>query len=125
VQRYIQLLVQHNEPLGMYQWTPTSKCTRTYTFLKADEVIQIMRDLVAVAHPDPDHYLGQPNCLHCIDCHSVRVTACIALSEGNATVKQIVHKLRWNVESVKHYMRNCSRIVGASTAKVLQGFYQI
>jgi len=42
IQRYIQLHVQPNEPLGMYQWTPTSKCPHTYTFLKANEVIQIM-----------------------------------------------------------------------------------
>jgi len=125
VQRHIQLRVPQNEPLGVYQWTPTKTCTRTYTFLKADEVIRIMRDLVAVAHPDPQHYLRQPDRLRCIDCHSARVTACVALSEGNATVEQIAHKLRWNVESVKHYMRNCSRTVGASTAKVIQGFYQI
>jgi len=84
-----------------------------------------MRNLVAVAHPDPTHYLCQPDQLCCIDCHSTRVMACVALSEGNATVEQIAHKLRWNVESVKHYMRDCSRMVGASTAKVLQGFFQI
>jgi len=125
VQRHIQLRVPQNEPLGVYQWTPTKTCTCTYTFLKADEVIRIMRDLVAVAHPDPQHYLRQPDRLRCIDCHSARVTACVALSEGNATVEQIAHKLRWNVESVKHYMRDCSRTVGASTAKVIQGFYQI
>jgi len=125
VQRYTQLRVPHNEPLGVYQWTPTTKCDRTYTFLRADEVIRIMRDLVTVAHPNPSHYLCQPDRLRCIDCHSARVTACVALSEGNATVEQIAHKLRWNVESVKHYMRDCSRTVGASTAKVIQGFFQI
>jgi len=125
VQRYIQLHVSQSEPLGVYQWTPTKTCTRTYTFLHADKVIKIMWDLVAVAHPDPNHYLRQPGRLRCIDCHSACVTACVALSEGNASVEQIAHKLRWNVESVKHYMQDCSRTVGASTAKVLQGFHQI
>jgi len=122
VQRYIQLRIPHNEPLGVYQWTPTKMCIRTYTFLRADEVIRIMRDLVAVAHPDPNHYLHQPDHLCCINCHSVQVMGCMALSEGNATVEQIAHKLCWNVESVKHYMRDCSRMLGASMAKVLQFF---
>jgi len=87
VQRYIQLRVSQSEPMGVYRWTPTKTCTRTYTFLRADEVIKIMRDLVAVAHPDPNHYLRQPGRLRCIDCHSARVTACMALSEGNASVE--------------------------------------
>jgi len=57
VQCYIQLRILQSEPLGVYQWTPTKTCTRTYTFLWVDEVIKIMRDLVAVAYPDPNHYL--------------------------------------------------------------------
>jgi len=51
--------------------------------------------------------------------------ACVALNKGNAMVEQIAHKLCWNVESVKHYMCDCSCTVGALMAKVLQGFYQI
>jgi len=81
------------EPLGAYQWVPTNKCTHTYTFLCTDEVIKIMQDLVAMAHPDPNHYLQQLSHLCCINCHSTQVMACVALSEGNALIKQIAHKL--------------------------------
>jgi len=84
-----------------------------------------MRKLVIDAHPDPNHYLRRPDRIRCINCHSNRVTACVALSEGGASADQIAHKLRWSVESVKHYMRDCSRTVGASTAKVIQGFFHV
>jgi len=98
MQQYIQLHILCNEPLGVYQWTPTKKCKCTYTFLWANEVICIMCNLVAVAHPNPTHYLCQPNWLHCISCRSACIMACMALSEGNAMVEQIAHKLHWNVK---------------------------
>jgi len=82
-----------------------------------------MWGLVVAVHPNPSHYLRQPNRLRCIDYHSNRVMVCVALSESNASVDQIAHKLCWSVQSVKHYMRDCSRtVVGASMAKVIQGF---
>jgi len=61
MQQSIQLCVPHNEPLDVYQWTPTKMCVCTYMFLCAHEVICIMRNLVVVALPDPNHYLCQPD----------------------------------------------------------------
>jgi len=125
VQRAAVLKVPALDPLGVFAWTGSCKQPRTYTYLRSAEVIKIMRGLVVTAHPDPSHYLRQPDRLLCIDCHSARVTACVALSEGNASVEQIAHKLQWSVQSVKHYMRDCSRTVGATTAKVIQGFHNV
>jgi len=123
VQRAVALRVPHSDPLGVYAWTRDDKSFRTYTFLQSTELIAII--LVVAAHPDSAHYLRQPDRLQCIDCHSNRVTACVALSEANASVDQIAHKLCWSVLSVKHYMHDCSHTVGASTAKVIQGFFNI
>jgi len=122
VQRAVQLQVRPTDPLGVYGWPGRLSL---YTFIRSTEVISIMRKLVLDAHPDPNHYLRRPDRIKCIDCHSTRVTACVALSEGGASADQIAHKLRWSVESVKHYMRDCSRTVGASTAKVIQGFFHV
>jgi len=119
VQWYIQLHIPHNKPLGVYQWTPTKMCICTYTFLCANEVICILCNLVAVAHPDPNHYLCQ------LDCHSAQVTACMALNKGNATVKQIAHKLHWNIESVKHYMRDIVLALWGHLRKRYYSFFQI
>jgi len=125
MQRAIALQVPSTNPLGVYEWMRDDKSHRTYTYLQSMELITIMCGLVVATHPDPSHYLRQPDRLRCIDCHSNHITACIALSEGNASVNQIVHKLRWSVQLVKHYMRDCSRTVGATTAKVLQGFHHV
>jgi len=103
VQCSIQLHAQQSEPMGMYQWLPTKTCACTNIFLHADEVIKIMRDHVAVAHPDLNHYLCQAICT-AFDCHSMQVTTCVVLGKGNPMVDQIAHKLQWNVKSIKHYM---------------------
>jgi len=125
VQRALALNISPSDPLGVYTWTRLDHSDRSYTYLRSTELINIMRRLVIDTHPDPSHYLRQPDRIKCIDCHSNRVTACVALSEGNVSVDEIAHKLRWSVQSVKHYMRDCSRTVGATTAKVLQGFHNI
>jgi len=125
IQGAVALQVPPTDPLGVYAWTRDDKSFRTFTYLQSTELIAIMRGLVVSVHPNPSHYLRQPDRLRCIDCHSNRVMACMALSEANASVDQIAHKLRWSVQSVKHYMRDCSRTVGASTAKVIQGFFHV
>jgi len=122
VQWAVALQVPHSDPLGVYAWTRDDKSFHTYTFLQSTELIAIMWGLVIMAHPDSSHYLRQPDCLRCIDCHSNRITACVALSEANASMDQIAHKLCWSIQSIKYYMHNCSCMVGASTAKVIQGF---
>jgi len=124
-QRTLKLCVPRLDPLGVYRLNNQAPHEFAYTYLHSREVITVMRNLVIAAHPDPSHYLCQPDCICCIDSHSTQVMACVALCKGNVPVDIIAHKLWWNVESVKHYMRDCSRTVGASTAKVIQGFHNI
>jgi len=125
VQWVAVLKVPANDPLGIYAWTGSHNPLHTYTHLCSTEVIKTMHGLVITAHPDPLHYLQQPDRLLCIHCHSARVTMCITLSEGNTSVEQIAHKLQWSVQLVKHYMRDCSHTVGSMTAKVIQGFHNV
>jgi len=122
VQREVQLQVRPTDPLGVYGWPSHHSL---YTFIHSTEVISIMRKLVLDTHPNPNHYLRCLDQIKCIDCHSTRVTACVSLSEGGMSVDQKAHKLRWSIESVKHYMHDCSCTVGASTAKVIQGFFHV
>jgi len=125
VQCVVALQVPHSDPLGVYVWMQDDKSFCIYTYLQSMEVITIMQGLVVVAHPDPSHYLWQPNCLHCINCHSNYVTVCVALSKANASVDQIAHKLCWSIQLVKHYMCNCSCTVEASMVKVIQGCFNV
>jgi len=122
VQQVVQLQGHPTDPLGVYGWPGHHSL---YTFIRSTEVISIMQKLVLDAHPDPNHYLHRPDQIKCTDCHSTQVTACVALSEGGTSVDQIAHKLCWSIESVKHYMHDCSHTVGASTAKVIQGLFHI
>jgi len=92
VQHAIALQVPTSDPLEVYEWTQNNKSYCTYIYLQSMELIVIMQGLVVATHLDPSHYLRQPNHLHCIDCHSNQVTH-VALSEGNALVNQIAHKL--------------------------------
>jgi len=125
VQQAIVLQVPASDPLGIYAWTCSDHSGHTYTYLQSTELITIMHHLVVGTHPNPLHYLCQPDQLKCIDCHSNHVMACVALSKGNVSVDEIAHQLHWSVQSVKHYMRDCSHTVGATTAKVIQGFHNV
>jgi len=103
----------------------TRRVSRIGPFLQFKELIAIMQTLIIDAHPDPKHYLQQPDHIKCINCHSTHVTACVALAEGNALVERIAHKLQWSMESIKHYIQDCSHMMGATTAKVIQGFHHV
>ena len=114
------LKVPSYEPIGVLRSTQRN-CG--YTYLRSAEVISVMRATVPRAYPDTAHYMQ----LHInrIDCHSNRVTAAVALDAAGMTVESIAFRLRWSPESVKHYLRDCSKAIGQQTTKVIQGHFSL
>jgi hypothetical protein len=118
------LRVPDTEPLAVVGWYAQSKkCPRAYTYLRSCQVIAVMRRTVIKAYPDPTHQLRKN--ITCIDCHSNRVTAAVALYCAGVDIDGIAFRLRWSPESVKHYLRDGTEHIGTLCQKVLTGHFLI
>ena len=69
-----------------------------------------MQQTSITVYPNPNHYL----CLNVkrLTAHSLHVTACVALHYAGVSAEDIAFRLRWNVDSVKFYLRDCSNDIG-------------
>jgi hypothetical protein len=104
-------------PIGAYH--PLSSAPGQFTLLNGDIVRDVMRFACRLAYPDPRHYMR----LHChlIMSHSNRVTAAVALYNAGVDIPVIAHRLRWSVDSVSFYLRDCFRAIGPLTLKAIEG----
>lgn len=99
------LRIPEEEPICAY--TVTGKTIR---FLKDTDVMK-MREAMVGAYLNPNHYMRQ-NTSRIVP-HSNRVTAAVALKQGNCTNDEIVYRLRWDVvTSVPTYLRECWQGIG-------------
>ena len=90
-----------------------------FRFLSDNDVTSELRATCRRTYPDPNHYMHQH--ILCIMAHSVRVTACVALHSAGESEFVIAFRLRWTVQSVMHYIRDCSQHVGDLCQAVLSG----
>ena len=117
--RAIALGVKKNEPLGV-ALLPANKIKKERTvFLVASDVVKIMRQTCLDAYPDPSSYHHQH--AHRIDAHSGRVFAAIALRNAGVSINEIAFRLRWQPESVEHYLRDCVCAIGKLTDAAIRG----
>ena len=117
--RAVALNVTTGEPLGQV-FCPRTKQTKTKVILlQSSDVVRIMRQACIDAYPDPTHYYRLR--VHCIDAHSGRVTAAVALSNAGVPKEEIAFRLRWQPASVDHYLRDCSKAIGRLTQAAIQG----
>ena len=56
--------------------------------------------------------------------HSLCVTACVALHQANVPAEDIAFRLRWNVDSVKFYLRDCSCDIGSFLITAVYNAYK-
>jgi len=108
-----------NEPLGAFR--PQDAAAREYSFLNGTHVKDVMQQAVRWAYPDPNHYMRLHE--HLVMSHSNRVTAAVALFNAGVPIPVIAHRLRWSVDSVTFYLRDCFRAIGPLTQKAVQGAY--
>jgi hypothetical protein len=78
-----------------------------------------MQEACVLGHPDPNHYMRKR--IHLILSHSNQVTAAVAMFNAGIPMETIASHLRWSVESVKHYLWECTTKIGFLTEKAIQG----
>ena len=104
-------------PIGAFR--PFGAPPGQFVFLTGKDVAEVMQAACIRAYPNPDHYLRRN--IRLLQSHSNRVTAAVALSNAGVPIDIIAARLRWNVESVKFYLRDCFRAIGPLTEKAIIG----
>jgi hypothetical protein len=89
--------------------------------IKGDHVQSVMRHACRQAYPDPNHYL-QLN-IKLLMSHSNRITAAVALYNANVPIPEIAFCLRWFIDSVTFYLRDCFKAIGPLTEAATNGAY--
>ena len=115
LRRALVLKVPAKEPLGVYRKGSRGR----YTYLRSSEIIDVVREACRRAYPDPRHFLRVN--IDRLVAHSNRVTAAVALKLQGWTEEEIADRIRWTVASVKHYLRECSQLIGDMTASAIAG----
>lgn len=117
--RAIALGGKKGDPLGVAQ-IPKNKIKPARTvYLVAHDVVRIMRKACEDAYPDPENY-HRLNA-HRIDAHSARVFAAVCLRNAGISISEIAFRLRWQPESVEHYLRDCFCAIGKLTDAAIRG----
>jgi hypothetical protein len=55
--------------------------------------------------------------------HSNRITAAVALYNAKVSIPVIAFRLRWCVDSVTFYLRDCFKAIGPLTEAAIHGAY--
>lgn len=106
-------------PIGAYR--PPNAATGQFAFLNGDIIKRVMQFACRLAYPDPRHYM-RTHC-HLIMSHSNRVTAAVAMFHACMSIETIAQRLRWCVESVTFYLRDCFKAIGPLTEKAIEGAF--
>jgi hypothetical protein len=104
-----------SEPLGAFR----PKAGIGYVFLKGDNVSSVMQWACVLAYPNPDHYMRRH--IHLLHSHSNRITAAVAMYNAKVPFDTIAVRLRWSVDTVKFYLRDCFKHIGELTEQAVNG----
>ena len=117
--RSVALGSKKGEPLGIARIPKNSRREARTVYLVANDVVRIMRKTCIEAYPDPTSYHRIH--AHRIDAHSGRVFAAMCLRNAGISINDIAFRLRWQPESVEHYLRDCSSSIGRLTEAAIRG----
>lgn len=106
-------------PIGVYR--PNGAPANSFAFINKDDVKDVMQHACRLAYPDPNHYLRLN--IHLLMSHSNRITAAVALYNAGKSIPVIAFRLRWCVESVTFYLRDCFSAIGPLTEAAITGAY--
>jgi hypothetical protein len=117
VRRAHALQLPSNEPLGQYRHPSRSD----NSMLKDTHVRDHLRMACCLAYPNPGHYCR----VHItgIVSHSNRVFAALCLKLGGASDEDIAFRLRWHVNSVPTYLRECYKGIDDVMQTAICGAY--
>jgi hypothetical protein len=108
--------VPESSPIGVFR--PIAS-TPSFTFITSSDVIRIMRQTCLLTYPDKEHFLNKN--VDRIVAHSVRVTAAVALFNMKYSIDEIAYRLRWQPQSVQHYLRECTTLADDRTQSAMAG----
>ena len=117
--RALALGSKKGDPLGVARIPKNKRSDARTVFLTSNDVVRIMRRACLDAYPDPASYHHIH--AHRIDAHSARVFAAMLLRNANVSIEDTAFRLRWQPESVEHYLRDCSGTIGTLTDAALKG----
>ena len=117
--RAAALNVPSNAPVGVFYNPRARKAKNGVVLLQSSDVIEVMRSVCLETYPDPRHYYHIN--YKCIDGHAVRVTAAMVLFAAGVPKEVIAFRLRWKLESVDHYLRDCAGFTCHMTQAALIG----
>jgi hypothetical protein len=103
-------------PLGAFRFKSSKQ---SFTYITSTDVIATMRETCLATYPDPAHFLHQN--VKRIVAHSLRVTAAVALFNVGYSIDEIAFRLRWQPQSVQHYLRECSKHSDERTTSAMDG----
>ena len=109
--------VPQDYPIGAYR--PVRGKPNSFAMLNGDDVKQVMQRACVLAYPDQNHYLRIN--IDLLMSHSNRITAAVALFNSGVSIPVIAHRLRWSVESVTFYLRDCFKAIGPLTEAAIMG----
>jgi hypothetical protein len=116
--RATALHIPPNHPIGAY------RCSQAggYRYINGNDMSTYMQQACQLSYSDPNHYLR----IHVkrLMAHSLRVTACVALHQAGVPAEDIAFRLRWNIESVKFYLRDCSCDIGSFLTQAIHKAYR-
>ena len=117
--RAAALAVQPSDTIGVYYNPRARKAKSGVVLLQSSDVIEVMRSVCLETYPDPQHYYHIN--YKCIDGHALRVTAACVLFAAGVPKEVIAFRLRWKLESVDHYLRDCANFTCQVTQAALIG----
>lgn len=106
-------------PIGIFR--PIAGAPGEYSFITGDDVSHVLQRACCLAYPDVNHYMREN--INLLKSHSFRITAAVALHNAGVSIPVIAFRLRWDPESVKHYIRDCFTAVGPLTSKAIAGAF--
>ena len=116
--RSLSLQVGAHLPLASYQVKPGK-----IAYLRSADIIKALRQACLEAYPNPHNYHRRH--AHLLVAHSTRVTAAVALWNVQVPLPQIAFRLRWQEDSIKHYLRDCSKAIGPHSQAAIAGVLNI
>jgi hypothetical protein len=90
-----------------------------YSFIEGKHVMSVMRAACVAAYPNLKHYMQVH--INLIHSHSNCITAAVAMSNASVPMEIIAARLRWSLNSVKFYLRDCFTQISTLTEKALKG----